>query len=132
MRAHIGRKSSGLEIIAANDTFQTAAIVMARFMRNYDVVLSPVLGKPPIKLGLIDLSPADTQAWTAEITTFSPFTALYNQTGMPAMSVPLGWSSTGLPIGMMFAGRYGAEALLFSLAAQLESAAPWADKRPQL
>ena len=132
MFAHIGRKASGTDIIAANDTFQTAAIIMAQFMTRYDVVLSPVMGKPPIKLGLIDLAPADTQAWTAEITSFSPFTALYNQTGLPAMSVPLGWSSSGLPIGMMFAGRYGAEALLFSLAAQLEAAAPWADKRPVL
>ena len=132
MFAHIGRKTSGTDIIAANDMFQKAAIIMAQFMNNYDVVLSPVLGKPPIKLGLIDLAPADNARWTAEITTFSPFTALYNQTGQPAMSVPLGWSSTGLPIGMMFAGRYGDEALLYSLAAQLEEAAPWAETRPQL
>ncbi|MGL4540943.1 MAG: amidase, partial [Polymorphobacter sp.] len=132
MFAHIGRKTSGSEIVAANDKFQQAAIIMAQFMTRYDVVLSPVLGKPPIKLGLIDLSPPEMDRWTAEITSFSPFTALYNQTGQPAMSVPLAASSTGLPIGMMFAGRYGAEALLFSLAAQLEAAAPWADKRPQL
>ncbi|HPU17038.1 MAG TPA: amidase family protein, partial [Polymorphobacter sp.] len=132
MFAHIGRKTSGADIIAANDMFQKTAIIMAQFMSKYDVVLSPVMGKPPIKLGLIDLAPADNARWTAEITTFSPFTSLYNQTGQPAMSVPLAASSTGLPIGMMFAGRYGDEALLYSLAAQLEEAAPWADTRPQL
>jgi amidase/6-aminohexanoate-cyclic-dimer hydrolase len=130
MYAHIGRKATGLDIINANMLFQDAAIRMARFMTRYDVVLSPVMGKPPIALGKISLSPLSIADWTAEITAFSPYTALYNITGQPAMSVPLGWSVTGLPIGMMFAGRYGFEAGLFALASQLEQAAPWAQRRP--
>jgi amidase len=130
MYAHIGRKTTGLDILAANALFQDAAIRMAKFMAHYDVILSPVMGSPPIELGRISLSPLSIADWTTEITNFSPYTALYNITGQPAMSVPIAWSVAGLPVGMMFAGRYGYEAGLYALAGQLEIAAPWADRRP--
>ena len=60
----------------------------------------------------------------------TPFTAVCNATGVPAMSVPLEWIDDGLPIGMHFVGRFGAEEMLYSLAAQLEQARPWRDRRP--
>ena len=63
---------------------------------------------------------------------FVPFTAVCNMAGIPAMSMPLHWNGEGLPIGSHFAGRFGDEATLFRLAAQLESARPWADKRPKV
>ena len=132
MFAHIGRQTSGVGLVAANTLFQQAAITVANFMQRYDIILSPVFAQPPIELGKIDLSPSDMEAWTANILGYSPFTALCNQTGQPAMSLPLGTSSTGLPIGIMAAGRYGAEGLLFRLAGQIERAAPWAQRRPAL
>jgi amidase len=132
MFVHIGKQTSGVQVMAANALFQKAAITVATFMSDYDVILSPVFAQPPIELGKIDLSPTDMAAWTANILGYSPFTALCNQTGQPAMSLPLGWSSTGLPIGVMIAGRYGAEGLLYRLAGQIERAAPWAGKRPPL
>ena len=63
-------------------------------------------------------------------TAASAFTLLYNMTGQPAMSVPLHWTKDGVPVGVMFAGRFGDEATLFRLAGQLERAAPWFAKVP--
>jgi amidase len=72
------------------------------------------------------------QAYGAAISAFSPFTAIHNQTGQPAISLPLHWSGDGLPIGVQFAGRIGTEELLLSLAGQLEQAQPWFDRTAPL
>ena len=130
MWVHIGNRTTAVELAKANAAFQTAAIVLADFMADYDVIVSPVFAQPVIGLGVIDLSPSDIASWTAAITGYSPFTALANQTGVPAMSLPLGTDADGLPIGVMVTGRYGAEGLLFALAAQVEAAAPWAGRQP--
>ncbi len=63
---------------------------------------------------------------------FIPYAPVFNVTGQPAMSVPLYWNQAGLPIGMHFVGRFGDEATLFRLAAQLEQAKPWFDRVPAL
>lgn len=130
MWVHIGGRTSAVELAAANMAFQTAAIALATFMADHDVILSPVFAQPVIGLGRIDLSPADIGAWTAAITGYSPFTALANWTGVPAMSLPLAHDADGVPIGVMVTGRYGAEGTLLALAAQVEAAAPWAGRRP--
>jgi amidase/6-aminohexanoate-cyclic-dimer hydrolase len=132
MFVHIGKTTTGAQVLAANARFQQAAITVADFMDGYDIILSPVFAQPPIELGKIDLSPTDMAEWTANILGYSPFTALANWTGQPAMSLPLAMSSTGLPIGVMAMGRYGAEGLLYRLAGQIERAAPWEARRPAL
>jgi amidase len=132
MFVHIGKTTTGPQVMAANARFQAAAITVADFMDGYDIILSPVFAQPPIELGKIDLSPPDMAEWTANILGYSPFTALANWTGQPAMSLPLAMSSTGLPIGIMAMGRYGAEGLLYQLAGQIERAAPWEARRPIL
>lgn len=102
---------------------------IAEFMQNYDVILSPTLPDLPVKVGTMGPhAPFDVVNQKASV--FSLFTLLYNFTGQPAMSVPLHWSENGLPVGVQFAGRYAEEGLLLRLAAQLEEAQPWGDKRP--
>jgi amidase len=63
---------------------------------------------------------------------FTPLTASFNMTGTPAISLPLAWSADGLPLGLMFGGKFGDEATLLCLAGQLERAHPWAHKKPAL
>ena len=128
MYVHVGGQTSARQILDANAAFQRAAIAVAQFQQNYDVILSPVFAQPVIELGKVDLG--DVARYTANVLTYSPFTALYNQTGQPAMSLPLGTDSKGLPIGIMIAGRYGDEALLYALAGQVEAATPWAGRKP--
>jgi amidase/6-aminohexanoate-cyclic-dimer hydrolase len=123
-----GAKATALMIADANAAFQVAATAMGNFLTRFDVLLSPTLAKPPAKLGVLGLSPVDWAVFTKEITTYSPFTAVANMTGQPSMSVPLHWTPNGLPVGLMFTGRYGEEAGLLRLAAQLERAQPWARK----
>ena len=126
----MGMKVTGVDFAAANNGLQAAAISVAQFMDNYDLLLSPTLASPPVKLGILGLSPANIGAYYKAVTEFGPFSALQNQTGQPSMSVPLAMSKSGLPIGVMFSARYGDEATLFRLAGQLERAAPWAGRRP--
>ena len=126
----MGSKMTAEDLIRANNDLQDAALTIARFMQNFDVLLSPTLAAPPLRLGLAGLSPQDLQMYFKGAFEFAPFTALYNQTGQPSMSVPLATSSAGLPIGVMFSARYGEETTLFSLAGQLERTAPWAHRHP--
>ena len=94
-------------------------------------MLSTTLAGPPPKLGYFDQN-GDVQTFTERVTEYLSVTPLHNATGTPAMSVPLHWSSDDLPIGVHFAGRYGEEATLLGLAAQLETAQPWFDRVPAL
>ena len=104
--------------------------VVARFFTRYDMLLSPTMCQPPYPLGVLDLMSDDVEAYTRAILGAIAFTSLFNSAGGPAMSVPLAWSRAGLPIGVQFAARFGDEEALFRLGAQLESAQPWAARRP--
>ena len=105
---------------------------MAGFHENYDMILSPTLAKPPVALGTLRTDNPDIEAYRRALVEFIPFTQLFNMTGQPSMTVPLHWSESGLPIGVMFSAPFGDEATLFRLAAQLEATKPWFDKTPAL
>jgi amidase len=94
------------------------------------VWLTPTLAEPPVELGTFDPQPDDPLVGFFRSGKFMPFTSICNATGQPAMSVPLFWNADNLPIGTHFIGRFGDEATLFRLAAQLEAARPWANRRP--
>jgi Asp-tRNA(Asn)/Glu-tRNA(Gln) amidotransferase A subunit family amidase len=128
--AERGREASAQDYAAARGLFDAAGGEVGLMFERYDLILSPTLAEPPGLLGRLGLSPTDFGAYGRAISAFSPYTALQNEIGIPAMSVPLCWNSEGLPIGMMFAAPYGGEGRLFALAGQLEAARPWADRRP--
>ena len=100
------------------------------FFSDVDAVLSPVLSKPPWPLGRYETSYRNARGYIETVYGHSPFAWPYNVSGQPAMSVPLHWTDGGLPVGVMFAARYGDEAALFRLAAQLEAARPWSGMSP--
>ena len=125
------RTTTGIAMARNEVTIQLAAIAYGEFMKRYDVTLSPTIMRKPDRLGVLSLSPPDIGAFAKAITTFPAHCAFYNQTGAPAMSVPLHWTADGLPLGMMFGAAYGNESLLYRLAGQLEQAQPWFDKRPK-
>ncbi len=123
-----GNKISSVAYSRSLAHMHQVGLAMAKFQEKYDVILSPTLAKPPVMLGVLSLD--DPARFGKEVTEFSPYTALYNVTGQPSMSVPLHWTGDGLPVGVMFSGRFGDEATLFRLAAQLERAKPWANQKP--
>jgi len=127
-----GRRQTGADVMRSlQDTRMLARPVVA-FFEDVDVYLTPVLGTPVPEIGLIDpvhLEPREVNRRQARA---FPFTPPFNFTGQPSMSLPIEVDASGLPVGMMFTGRYGDEATLFRLAAQLEKEAPWKDRRPQV
>ncbi len=128
-RMQQGKKITGLQYAQARAMYHKVGGILGRFHQQYDVILNPTMATPPAKLGQMSLS-ADEKIYVQTAINASAFTSLYNVTGQPSMSVPLHWSADGLPIGVMFTARFGDEATLFRLAAQLEKASPWFDKMP--
>jgi amidase len=123
-----GAAASGPQFGVALMTMAQAGARVVGSLASYDAVLTPTLAQLPAPIGGIrdDADPAaDFEAQKA----FTPFTSLWNVTGMPAVSLPTGWSPDGLPIGTMLAARPGQDHLLYALAAQVEAAVgPW--RRP--
>lgn len=101
---------------------------LANFFADCDVFLAPTLCLPPLKLGELDMMTEDVEGYLRKILAYGPGTSMFNMSGQPSMSVPLAWSKSGLPLGMMFTARFGDEATLFRLAGQLEQERPWAGK----
>ena len=124
-----GRRVMGEEMHAALSTLRMAARTEIEATQGYDAVLTPTLAQPPPLVGQLrndDDPAADFEAQKR----FTPFTAPYNMSGQPAVSIPAFWNSAGLPIGVQLVGRPCDEITLLRLAAQIEAAAPWAHRRP--
>ena len=118
------------ELFFAQGYLQFVTRRAAAALSAYDAVLTPTLAQPPVPVGYFDeVNPAGNFERQKR---FTPFTAVYNVTGQPAVSLPLHWSADGLPIGVMLAGRTGEEGTLISLSAQLEAARPWKHRHPPL
>ncbi len=121
-----------LDLFAAQRTGNFINRAVGAFFRDYDVLVTPTVATLPPPLGYLNQNDPtlDPRGWLDKGFAVVPFTPLFNATGQPALSLPLAQSSTGLPIGIQCVARYGDEATLFRLAAQLEQALPWASRRP--
>jgi amidase len=125
-----GMELSAADLLLHQAILQGATRPAMAAMNAYDAILTPTLAMPPRPVGWFD--EVEPEENFIRQTLFTPWTALYNLSGQPAVNVPLHWSDDGLPIGVMLAGRMGAEGTLISLSAQLESARPWKDKHPAI
>ena len=129
--AALGEKVAAPDYVRATQTAHRLGRQTAAFMSRYDLLLTPGLASVPVKLGWIDMMLDDVHEYWRRVFTFSPFTVWFNLTGQPAMMLPLGHSEGGgLPVAVQLVGRFGDEAAIFRLAAQLERARPWIDRRP--
>ena len=125
-----GRAISAADLLFAQAFLQIIMRSALPALNAYDAILTPTLAEPPAEIGHFDqVEPAENFERQKR---FTPFAALHNVSGQPAVSVPLYWSDGGLPIGVMLAGRMGSEATLISLSAQLEAARPWKGRHPVL
>ena len=124
-----GRAVSGPEFGLAIGAMRRFAATALTTLAAYDAVLTPTVATPPPLVGALrdDDDPAADFAAQKD---YTPWTSAWNVTGMPAVSLPLHWTADGLPVGVMLAARPAEEELLLSLAAQVETAAPWSDRRP--
>jgi amidase len=99
------------------------------FWDEVDVLLTPTLALPPVPIGWQEAVEGAIPQLLRNVE-FTPFTAVANLTGQPAMSLPLHWSDDGLPVGVHAIGPPAGEAILLQLAAEVERTQPWADRRP--
>jgi amidase len=122
---------SGGDLLLAVTDLQAFSRRVAAVLEDLDVWMCPTLATLPLPLGVMRVDPADPWAGTEESARMVGFPLVTaNITGNPAMSVPLHWTAEGLPVGVHLMAGWAREDLLFRLAAQLEDARPWRDRRP--
>jgi amidase len=128
----VGKGVTAADYLVAMEDLQRVTRSVARFLTDYDLWLTPTLAHPPHAIGALvpDLGDPATMDRLNQFVAFPGILA--NVTGGAAMSVPLHWNDDGLPIGSHFLGQLGDEPKLFRLAAQLEAARPWSDRRPRV
>lgn len=124
-----GRALSAPEFGLAIGAMRRHAAAALEALAPFDAVLTPTLAVPPLPVGAMRDDEHPERDFAAQ-KAFTPWTSAWNVTGMPAVSLPLHWTPDGLPVGVMLASRPAEDALLLSLAAQVEAAAPWHHRRP--
>ena len=128
--AEDGKRMTGADYARAVQVLHATGRKVASFFSRFDVALSPTLASPPVKLGVVNMMRNDPEAFFDDLFDRLPFTPLYNVTGGPAMTVPLHWTASGMPVGAQFGGDFGDDVTLFRLASQLETAQPWIGRFP--
>jgi amidase/6-aminohexanoate-cyclic-dimer hydrolase len=130
--AHNAEKATATDYVAAQLAAFQISRTLAAFFEACDVFLCPTLCSPPLRIGELNTMSEDLSHIPPILRRYMPATSMFNMSGQPAMSMPLAWNSAGLPLGMMFSARFGDEATLFRLAAQLEQVRPWKHKLPPI
>ena len=125
-----GLQQTSADYLLAVQDLQRISRDIAGFFEPIDVWLTPTLAQPPVPLGYFDYTPDRRATHLERLGEYTGFTLIANTTGQPAISLPLHWTDSGLPIGVQLMGRYGDEATLLCLAGQLERAQPWDGRRP--
>jgi amidase len=105
---------------------------LVSFLEPYDALLTPALAERPLPLGTLDTAAPEPMSTFTRSGLFTPFTPIFNASGQPGISLPLFHGEDGLPLGVQLVGRPAGEGALLALAAQLEAARPWVDRRPAL
>jgi amidase len=131
--AEQGRTHSAGDLLRAIEQAQASSRRIAQWwVEGFDLLLTPTCGEPPSRLGEFDAPEDNPVAPLLRAIPFGGFTAGFNTTGQPAISLPLHQTPEGLPVGVQLVAAYGREDLLLRVAAQLEEARPWADRLPQI
>lgn len=130
--ARAGAALTPMDLARASATNNAASRTMAAFMSEWDVLVTPTAITPPVPLRTFDAADDSfgAEAWVRHVIAPHPTCALYNVTGAPAISLPIGSTGGGLPIGVQFGADAHREDVLLALAAQLEQARAWADRTP--
>ncbi|WP_026411058.1 amidase [Actinomadura oligospora] len=129
----VAREYPALDMLAAFGAQNRVTRSAGAFLTEYDLLVTPTMGRLPAPHGTLRYDdPGHTlTSWLQSIFDYGPFTMVFNISGQPAMSLPLGQGDGGLPIGVQIVAPYGREDLLFQIAAQLEQAMPWDRRIPQ-
>jgi amidase len=128
--AEMGRAYTAVDLLRTQEAILRVSERIAKWFEGFDILLTPTLAEPPPPLGEFVSTPDNPLMPIFRAATITPFTPMFNATGQPAMSMPLSWNQDDLPIGVHFVAGYGREDVLIRLAAQLEAACPWVDRRP--
>ena len=132
LTAKMGESISAPDYVRATQTAHRLGRQMAAFHTQWDVLLTPGLSSPAVKLGWLDMMMDDVIEYWHRVFNFSPFTVWFNLTGQPGLMLPLDQSAGGLPLAVQLVGRFGDEATLIRLGAQIEAARPWFGRKPTL